>query len=88
MTGQNQKYDWTINLKEQFSGARGVLDPDFPWQNRPYPEIPLKFFYLPYPEFSFSSVRRVVLFSTESLIQNSDNWAAPPKILYKDMIGA
>ena len=46
----------------------GVLDPDFPWQNRPYPEIPLKFFDFPDPEFSSSSSRQVFLFSTESLI--------------------
>ena len=46
----------------------GVLDPDFLWQNRPYPEIPLEFFDFADPDFSSSSSRQVFLFSTESLI--------------------
>ena len=64
-----------------------VLNPVFPWQNRPYPEIPIKFFDFPDPELSSSSSRRVFLFSTESLFKTVIIMQLP-KVLYKDMIGA
>ena len=30
---------------------QGGIESDFPWKNRPYPEIPWKFFDFPEPEF-------------------------------------
>ena len=54
---------------------------------RPHPEIPIKFFDFPDPEFSSSSSHRVFLFSTESLFKTVLIMQLP-EILYKDIVGA
>ena len=64
--------DWSL-ISTSRGPPRGVLDPDFPWKNRPYPEILFKF-------FDFCS--RLSTLSKKVIIEQL------PKKVYKNIIGA
>ena len=59
----------------------GVLDSDFPWQNRSYPEIPWNIFNFPDPEFSSLSSRRVFCFRLRALSNTVKIDMLPRKIV-------
>ena len=65
----------------------GVLDPNFPWKNWPYPEIPWKISNFPDPEISSSSSRRVFSSRLRALFKTMTIAYIPRKIAQRYDMG-